>query len=198
MKSRAEPRHEHGPRSSVQLSEKTWPVFDSLFSASGGVWGGCWCTFYQKTGPFDSNAYDKNRKAKRKLVSLGIAHGTIVLCGSDPVGWCQFGPREELPRIDTKKDYVPTARNAWRVTCFFVSKEHRKQGFAEFALKESIAAMKKLGVRSVEAYPVEGERSATNLWSGTPELFEKVGFHRVGPLGKHSWIYSITLRGRPG
>ena len=125
------------------------------------------------------------------FVKKGMAHGTIVLCGKDPVGWCQFGPKEELPRLDTRKSYVPTAKGAWRITCFFISKGHRKQGFAEYALTESISAMKKLGVRSIEGYPVEGQRSATLLWSGTPALFEKVGFARVGSLGKNSWIYSL-------
>jgi len=66
-------------------------------------------------------------------------------------------------------------------------------GVAQYALKESIATMKELGVRSVEAYPVEGERSATNLWSGTPDLFEGVGFSNVGRLGKNSLIYSLKL-----
>jgi len=193
VKSKAEPRHKHGPHSSVQLSQKTWPIFDRLFAANGGVWGGCWCTFYQRTGHFDANAYEGNRRAKRKLVKEGMAHGTIVLCGEDPVGWCQFGPREELPRIDTRKNYAPTAEDAWRVTCFFVSRGHRQQGFGELALTESISAMRKAGVRSVEAYPVEGERSATLLWSGTPALFEKAGFSRVGPLGKNSWVYSLSL-----
>lgn len=193
MKTSPKIRHKHGQRTSLQLSAKSWPIFDRFFAANGGVWGGCWCAFYQKTGPFDSNAYEKNRKAKKRFVTDGMAHGTIVLCGDDPVGWCQYGPKEELPRIDTRRNYVQTSKGAWRVTCFFVSKGHRKQRFSEYALTESISEMKKLGVRSIEAYPVEGQRSATNLWSGTPGLFEKVGFSRVGPLGKNSWIYSFSL-----
>jgi hypothetical protein len=55
-------------------------------------------------------------------------------------------------RIDHKKGYVPTAKDAWRVTCFFISRWHRRRGFAEFAVKESVDAMKKLGVRGVEAF----------------------------------------------
>jgi GNAT superfamily N-acetyltransferase len=109
------------------------------------------------------------------------------------VGWCQFGPKAELPRIDTRKNYVQTAEGAWRITCLFISRGHRRKGFARYALKESVKEMKSLGVRSVEAYPVEGERSATNLWSGTPALFESLGFSRVRPLGKNSWIYSLAI-----
>lgn len=149
--------------------------------------------FYHQETPFDSKAYARNRTAKRKQVTSGKAHGTIVFCGDEPVGWCQFGPKDELPRIDARKNYVPTARGAWRVTCFFVDRAHRRKGFSEYALRESIAVMKGLKVKNIEAYPVEGRRTATDLWSGTPPLFERVGFARVGPLGKDSWIYSLKI-----
>ena len=35
----------------------------------------------------------------------GKAHGVIVYHGGKLVGWCQFGPSEELPRIENVKDY---------------------------------------------------------------------------------------------
>ena len=142
--------------------------------------------FYHRPGSFDNRAYEENRAAKRALALGGRAHGTLVYCGNDPVGWCQFGPREELPRIDRKKKYVPTTENPWRITCLFVAPGHRRSGLARFAIMESLNAMKG---KAVEAYPVEGRRSATLLWAGTPDLFESVGFSRAGPLGKGSWTY---------
>ena len=147
--------------------------------------------FFHTAGRFDSRAYTRNKRAKRALVERGSAHGTIVYCGADPVGWCQFGPREELPRIDRKRGYRPTSDEAWRVTCLFVSRGHRRMGFADLAVLGSVAEMKRLGVKRVEAYPVEGKLSASFLWSGTPELFERAGFTRVGPLGRKGWVYSL-------
>jgi hypothetical protein len=149
--------------------------------------------FFHKRGDFDSHAYQKNREAKRELTAEGRAHGTIVYCGIDPVGWCQFGPKEELPRIDGKRGYEPTAPDPWRVTCLFVTPGHRKSGLAGFAVKESLKAMKKLKVKVVEAYPVDGERSASFLWMGTPRVFESLGFAKVRPLGKNSWVYSLRM-----
>jgi len=189
----APPAHIHGKVSSRQLTEKTWPDFEELFAANGGVWGGCWCMFYHKPGKFDPKAYKENREAKHGLTSEGKTHGTIVLCGGDPVGWCQFGPREELSRVDRKRGYRPTSPDAWRVTCLFIAPGHRRSGLATYAVRESVRAMKREGVKVVEAYPVGGERSAALLWSGTPKLFEEVGFSRSGPLGKGSWIYTRRL-----
>jgi GNAT superfamily N-acetyltransferase len=98
----------------------------------------------------------------------GEAHGIIVYCGEDPVGWCQFGPKEELLRIDRMRGYKPTARDPWRITCLFIAPGHRRKGLAAYAIAESVRAMWKAGAEAIEAYPVEGERSASLLWMGTP------------------------------
>jgi GNAT superfamily N-acetyltransferase len=188
--------HTHGELSSAQLSADTWPDFERLFASNGGVWGGCWCMFFHKPGHFDSKAYEKNKAAKHSLVEEGRAHGTVVYCGDEPVGWCQFGPKEELTRIDKKRGYVPTAPEPWRITCLFVAPGHRRSGVAKLAVERSVSYMKKLKAKVVEAYPVEGERSATLLWMGTPGLFEGAGFKEVGPFGKSSWVYSLRLAGR--
>jgi GNAT superfamily N-acetyltransferase len=149
--------------------------------------------FYHEPGGFDPGAYERNKKAKQVLVERRKAHGTLVYCSEEPVGWCQFGPKEELTRVDRKKGYSQTSPRPWRVTCFFIAPGHRRQGMAEFALRETIRALKKLGVKDVEAYPVEGKVTASSLWSGTPGLFEAEGFQRVAPLGKKSWVYSLRL-----
>ncbi len=185
--------HVHGRLTSKQLSVKTWPDFENLFARHNGVWGGCWCVYYHALGSFDNSAYAKNKRAKRRLVREGKAHGTIVCCAGEPVGWCQFGPREELSRVDRKRGYTPTSKDSWRITCLFIARDHRRMGVARAAVASSVEAMRAVGVASIEAYPVEGTRSATLLWSGTPELFEEFGFKRVGPLGKSSSIYSLRL-----
>ncbi len=188
--------HRHGKVTSRQLSAKTWPDFERLFASNGGVWGGCWCMFYHSPGKFEAGAYDDNREAKRALTREGRAHGTLVYCGKEPVGWCQFGPKEELPRIDRKRGYTPVTDNPWRITCLFVAPGHRRSGIARFAVVESLKAMwEKAG--TIEAYPAEGERSPTLLWAGTPRMYEDLGFTRIRPLGKGSWIYAIKQTPRP-
>lgn len=190
---RSEAGHIHGEISFFQLSASTWPDFEKLFASNGGVWGGCWCMFFHSPGGFDARAYETNKEAKHALVQRGEAHGTLVYCGSDPVGWCQFGPRQELGRIDRKRGYAPTAENPWRITCLFVAPGHRRSGLAKLAVRESVRAMKKLKAKTIEAYPVEGGSGATFLWAGTPRLFEGAGFSRVRPLGRKSWIYSLQV-----
>jgi hypothetical protein len=41
---------------------------------------------------------EQNRSAKEARVRAGRAHAALVYDGPSVVGWCQFGPTDELPR----------------------------------------------------------------------------------------------------
>jgi GNAT superfamily N-acetyltransferase len=183
--------------STVELDRSTWHYFDDLFRRNKGVWGGCWCTYYHAPRGAPWSAGPGNRKTKEELLSRGEDHGIIVLNGEVPRGWCQFGPKEELPRMDGRKGYeAPAGPGVWRVTCFFVDKGSRRRGVATKALSAAIASMEKEGAKLVEAYPVEtgrGRTSANMLWSGTPSMFESFGFKKTRKLGKSTWVMSKEL-----
>ncbi len=77
---------------------------------------------------------------KKQLVGAGRSQGILVYANNEPVGWCQYGPQEKLPRIDTIRNYrahahAPAPQKLWRITCFVVLKNHRKQGVATAAKK---------------------------------------------------------------
>lgn len=148
---------------------------------------------FQREGNWSSFTDEQNKEAKLALVKMGKTHGTIVYCGKDPVGWCQFGPLEELPRIGRRRGYAPTSNNPWMITCLRVKPAHRRTGFAKYALAESIRAMKELGAKTIEAYPYEGKFNASFMWAGTPHMYEEAGFSKVKPLFKKMWIYSLNV-----
>ena len=152
--------------------------------------------YFHRPEKWSGYTYEQNRRAKHALVKEGATHGTILYCGNDPVGWCQFGRVKELPRVGQKRGYAPTAENPWCITCFFVAPGHRRNGFARLAIAESIKAMKKLGVKTIEAYPSEGKFTASFMWRGTPHMFEEAGFSRVRQLSTKNWIYSLNLSKR--
>ena len=176
---------------------RTWPDLVKLFERHGGVWGGCWCMFYHVTEGWSKRTPEQNRADKQKLVKQGKAHGILVYFGGDPVGWCQFGPRAESPRVDRKKGYTPSAEDIWRITCFFVDRQHRRMGIARRALDAALQTMRTRGAKSVEAYPAllgTGKTSSSFLWSGTSKLFEAAGFKQVVRLGRGSAVFSIALQ----
>ncbi len=153
--------------------------------------------FYHVTEGWSKRRSKENRADKGKLVKKGRAHGILVYCDGEPVGWCQFGPKDELPRVDRKKGYSPTPGDLWRITCFFVDRDHRRMGVTRQALSAAVRAIGERGAKSVEAYPIllgTGKTSASFLWGGTSELFEAAAFRRISRLGKSSAVYRKDLR----
>jgi GNAT superfamily N-acetyltransferase len=115
------------------------------------------------------------------------------------VGWCQFGPTDELPRIKRRRAYLDglTALPDWRITCFFVDRRHRRSGVASAALAGALEEIARLGGGTVESYPEDAEGrsvSASFLHNGTVSLFERHGFERTRRLGKHHWVVTRAVR----
>jgi len=178
-----------------ELSPSTWNDFVKLFQKHGGVWGGCWCTFFHFAGPWKESKRNKN--VKKQLVLNHRAHGVLVYGEKVPVGWVQFGPRSELPRIDAMKNYKPINRGEfWRITCFFVDRDHRGRGVARQGLRAALIAMRRHGARLVEAYPIDTRRKKcppSSLYKGSLGLFERFGFKKVGDLGGNRVIVQKKL-----
>lgn len=184
------------------LSPSRWKDFERLFVRNHGVQAGCWCMFYHRerpTGPLGSTErQEANRRDHRALVLRGHAHGVLVYSDGEPVGWCQYGRREDLPRIENGRKYRSAAAELgrppeWRITCFFVDRPSRRAGIAEFALHAALAAIRRLGGGVVEAYPVT-RGNAVTIWFGTVRMFQREGFRPVRPFGRSNVLMRRALR----
>ena len=152
--------------------------------------------YYQRPRPMKGKPSvrewgEANRRDKKVLVMLGKAHSVLVYEEGTPVGWCQYGTSEELPRIDAGRNYKraaprPPEGKLWRITCFFVDRRFRRKGVAKAGLKRALVSIARRGGGTVEAFPIVSPRMAAVpewLWFGTPSMFEKEGFRRVADLG---------------
>ena len=113
------------------LDETTWPDFAALVERHNGVWGGCWCMSFHQEGFNRKRTAPQNRSDKEARVRDGRAHAALVFDGEPCVGWCQFGPTDELPRIKAARAYAEglTVLPDWRITCFLVDKAYRRKGW---------------------------------------------------------------------
>lgn len=188
-----------------ELTEGTFPDFARLAFKQGG----CWCMFYQRAKPIGRGLSSegrnrRNRKDKRTLVRQRRSHAILVYEDNTPVGWCQYGGQDELPRIDARRGYRQAAppveaTKLWRITCFFVDPKHRGRGVAMLALKAVLESIKKQGGGVVEAYPVVSAKMAGVpewRWFGTPGMFRREGFRTVVALGTSGVLMRKTISPR--
>lgn len=180
------------------LDESTWPDFARLVEKNNGIWGGCWCMAFHEEGVGRTKSASQNRSEKECRVREGRAHAALVYDGLIAVGWCQFGPTDELPRIKHKRDYLNalTKLPDWRITCFFVDRDYRGKGVASIALEGALNEIARLGGGTVESYPeeVEGRSvSGSFLHNGTISSFERQGFKRTCRLGKNHWVVTKVI-----
>jgi hypothetical protein len=175
------------------LDEATWPDFADLVERHNGVWGGCWCMGFHAEGVGRGRTPEQNRSNKERRVREGRAHAALVYDGATCVGWCQFGPPDELPRIKRKRAYEDglVAPPDWRITCFFAGSRYRRRGVAATALGGALDEIARLGGGTVESYPEDAAGrsvSGSFLHNGTVAMFERHGFERTRRIGKHHWV----------
>ena len=185
-----------------ELRKTDWPVVTELFGPRGAC-GGCWCMSWRITphGKTWSQACgEPNRKAFRKLIESGEAHGILAFDGKNPVGWCAFGLRTDFPHLESAKAYKrDDIEKIWSINCFFIHRDDRNRGVATLLAEAAVAAIKKRKGKIVEAYPApltkDGAKlPATFVWTGPEEMFRKLGFKEVQRLSYSRPLYRLVLK----
>jgi GNAT superfamily N-acetyltransferase len=187
-----------------ELSPRTWGDFERLFLRKSR-WGGCWCMVFQRLGTLPKSQKGgmtrsrvaRSRRDKKVLVEKGRSHGILIYSGGEPIGWCQYGPKEELPRIDVGTTYRRLSlddggKKLWRITCFWVDRRHRNRGVAGVALKAAVDSIGKKGGNIIEAYPAV-RKGFPSDWTGTLSMFKKEGFEVVARFGKYNVLVRRTV-----
>lgn len=170
------------------LTPGRWNDFEQLFGERGAC-GGCWCmTWRVKKAVFDKQKGAGNKKAMQKIVTKGREPGIIAYYRGKPIGWCAVAPREEFIRLEGSRILAPVDdRKVWSITCFFISKEFRRQGLSSELLKGVIKYCRKKKIKILEAYPAEPYAEnipAAFAWTGIPSAFLKAGFEEVARRSK--------------
>ncbi|MEY2430539.1 MAG: hypothetical protein QOC92_264 [Acidimicrobiaceae bacterium] len=174
------------------LDLETWPAFAELVEHCQGFPSGCWCMAFHPEGVEKGEDHASvNRERKMARVAAGCAHAALVLDGDVCVGWCQFGPTDELPKIKSRAAYdrSSTTLPDWRIGCCYVAKGFRRQGVAVAALERALQLIAGLGGGVVEGYPEPvGAVPAGFLFNGALSSYEHLGFSRDRMIGKHRWV----------
>lgn len=157
-----------------------WEDFETLFGERGAC-GGCWCMAWRlKKSDFERQKGNENKRAMKSLVEQNEKIGIIAYIDDIPIGWCAIAPREVFPRLENSRVWKRIDNESvWSITCFFMSKSHRRKGLSVEMLKGAINYGRANQVRIIEGYPIVpyGDHiPAAFAWTGIPSAFEKTGF----------------------
>lgn len=177
------------------LDESTWDAFEELCASSDGYPSGCWCNGMHAEGLTRDAA--ANRERKRTRVLAGTTHAALVFEGALCVGWCQYGPADEIVHIKNRRRYDQTQDGAlpdWRIGCNYARAGFRRRGVATTALRGALDLIAAEGGGRVEGYPEPaGAVPAGFLFHGALSTFEQAGFTRDRMIGKHRWVVTKTV-----
>jgi len=185
------------------LTLQTYPLWLALARKHNGVWGGCYCSYFHGDTEHTVKRDHDGPEFKRRLVAEGVAHAALVVDDGAAIAWCEYGTPIELPNIYHRKQYdAGESRPApWRITCFFVDRDHRRSGVAREALDGALQLIGRAGGGEVVSFPNEladGKRTSSSfLHNGTRSMFEKAGFTFERRIGKNKTVMRTTVAATP-
>jgi GNAT superfamily N-acetyltransferase len=114
----------------------------------------------------------------------------LAYVDGEVAGWCGFGPRPRLPRLERSRT-IPKVDDApvWSVLCFNVRVGFRRRGVAAALLDGVVDYARRSGAPGVEAYPIDPEGGRVDVgfgYVGVTPMFEKLGFERIVETAAHS------------
>jgi GNAT superfamily N-acetyltransferase len=144
----------------------------------------CWCLSHRlRLNEIEELGGGSRERAMRALCERENPPGVVTYLDRTPVGWCNIGPRSEIPRLVHSTlirpvDDVPV----WSIVCIVVRSGHRKQGVTTPLIEGAVAYAGSRGAPAVEAHPVDpkGRMDTTMAFVGTRAMFEKAGFRVIG------------------
>lgn len=107
--------------------------------------------------------------------------------------------RKELPNIHHRREYEAglDVLPDYRITCIDVHQKYRLTYTRAVALQGALELITQAGGGLVEGYPqdLDGKRtSATFLYNGTRNPYERAGFSYLQPKGKNHCVMRVDLR----
>jgi GNAT superfamily N-acetyltransferase len=144
---------------------------------------GCWCQAPRGFASSWNSAPGARRKLLRSQLEDDPPAGMLAYVDGEVAGWCGFGPRPRLPRLERSRT-IPKIddKPVWAILCFNIRVGYRRRGVASALLDGIVDYARRSGAPGVEAYPIdpEGHRVDTGFaYVGLTQMFEKAGFRRI-------------------
>lgn len=148
----------------------------------------CWCLSHriraQEVTELGGTGEHAREQAARALCEREHPPGVVTYLGGLPVGWCNIGPRAEIPRLRDSTLMRPVDDlPVWSIVCVVVRSGYRRRGVTRHLIDGAVEYAASHGAPAVEAHPVDpgdGRIDLTMAFVGTRAMFAQCGFEVVG------------------
>ena len=186
--------------SALRVQPASADRWDDLAKLAGerGFYSGCWCMWWRVTSKEWNEQHEFLGDEFKALVCADQVPGLLAYDGDEPVGWVAVAPRSEYPRLDRSTKLKPVDdQPVWSITCFYIHRDHRRQGVAQELLAAAVEHARSQGAETVEGYPIDPaavkEISSASIFTGTLPMFRAAGFEEVARRGGRP-IVRLTLK----
>jgi GNAT superfamily N-acetyltransferase len=166
----------------VPATPDRWPDVVEVLGGNGDK--GCWCQAPRGAARrYGTEPPVARRELLRAQLDDEPPPGMLAYLDGEVAGWCGFGPRPSLPRLERSRT-IPKIddKPVWSILCFNIRVGYRRKGVAGALLDGVIAFARKSGAPGLEAYPIDpgGDRVNSGFgYVGLTPWFERRGFRRV-------------------
>jgi GNAT superfamily N-acetyltransferase len=166
----------------VPATPDRWPDVVEVLGGNGDK--GCWCQAPRGAARrYGTEPPVARRELLRAQLDDEPPPGMLAYLDGEVAGWCGFGPRPSLPRLERSRT-IPKIddKPVWSILCFNIRVGYRRKGVAGALLDGVIDIARKSGAPGLEAYPIDPGGGRVNSgfgYVGLTPWFERRGFRRV-------------------
>ncbi len=145
---------------------------------------------------FDEHKGDSARQMQRSQVEAGTIPGLLAYQRGEPLGWIAVEPRSAYPKLAHSRILKPVDdTEVWSVTCFFVTRQARRQGTTLALLQGAIEYVRQEGGTIVEGYPADQQEEvpAVFAYTGFASVFRAAGFREVARRSAKRPIFRFRI-----
>ena len=173
------------------VTETTQEDFLAVFGKGGPNY--CWCMPYRVT-PEERKVAPRGSDRKKLMLGRVAARVPVGLVGyleGEPVAWVSVAPRDTF-NSSLGGQEAKDGENIWALTCMFIRRSHRGQGFGHQLIEAAIREAERQKADVLEAYPVD-PASPSYRHMGFVPAFAAAGFRPGGMIGSRRHLMRLTM-----